>query len=133
MIGKVHEADAKWCREHGKDYLPVVFPGFSWRNLSKMRGVDAPLNAIPRLGGEFLWSQARERIAGGSSMLYIAMFDELDEGTAIFKTTMNVPVGVEGFVTEPELKSDHYLWLTGMIGKALRREILLTPQAPFRH
>ncbi len=132
MIGKVHEADAKWCREHGKDYLPVVFPGFSWRNLSKMRGVDAPLNAIPRLGGEFLWSQAREHISSGSSMLYIAMFDELDEGTAIFKTTSQVPVGVEGFVTEPELKSDHYLWLTGMIGKALRREIQLTSAPPVR-
>lgn len=132
-ISSVHETDAKWCREHGQDYLPVVFPGFSWRNLSKMRGVDAPLNAIPRLGGEFLWSQARERIAGGSSMLYIAMFDELDEGTAIFRTTSDVPVGAEGFVTERELKSDHYLWLTGMIGKALRREILLTPQAPVRH
>lgn len=131
-ISAVHEADAKWCREHGQDYLPVVFPGFSWRNLSKMRGVDAPLNAIPRLGGEFLWSQARERIAGGSSMLYIAMFDELDEGTAIFKTTSQVPVGVEGFVTEPELKSDHYLWLTGMIGKALRREIPLTSAQPVR-
>ena len=66
-------------------------------------------------------------------MLYIAMFDELDEGTAIFRTTSDVPVGAEGFVTERELKSDHYLWLTGMIGKALRREILLTPQAPVRH
>jgi hypothetical protein len=49
------------------------------------------------------------------------------------KTTSDVPVGAEGFVTEPELKSDHYLWLTGMIGKALRREISLTPQAPVRH
>ena len=65
-------------------------------------------------------------------MLYIAMFDELDEGTAIFKTTSQVPVGAEGFVTEPELKSDHYLWLTGMIGKALRREIPLTPAQPVR-
>jgi hypothetical protein len=132
MISKVHEADAKWCREHNKDYLPVVFPGFSWSNLSKMRGVDAPLNAIPRLGGQFLWSQARERIAGGSSMLYIAMFDELDEGTAIFKTTSNVPVGVEGFVTEPTLPSDHYLWLTGTLGRALRKEIPLTLELPKR-
>lgn len=131
-ISGVDEADMKWCREHDQDYLPVIFPGFSWRNLSKMRGVEAKLNAIPRLGGEFLWSQARERIAGGSTMLYIAMFDELDEGTAIFKTTSHVPVGVEGFVTEPEVKSDHYLWLTGQIGKALRREIPLTSKSPLR-
>lgn len=132
MISKVHEADVKWCRDHGLGYLPVVFPGFSWRNLSKMRGVDAPLNAIPRLGGEFLWSQARARISNGSDMLYIAMFDEMDEGTAIFKTTAEVPDGAEGFVTEPLLKPDHYLWLSGMIGRALRREIELTPQMPRR-
>lgn len=131
-IEGVNEADLQWCREHGQDYLPVIFPGFSWRNLSKMRGVDAKLNAFPRLGGEFLWSQARERIAGGSTMLYIAMFDELDEGTAIFKTASKVPLGAEGFVTEPELKSDHYLWLTGQIGRALRREIPLTSKSPLR-
>jgi hypothetical protein len=65
-------------------------------------------------------------------MLYFAMLDELDEGTAIFNTTSNVPVGVEGFVIEPELKSDHYLWLTGMIGKALRQEIPLGPTQPAR-
>jgi hypothetical protein len=60
------------------------------------------------------------------------MFDELDEGTAIFKTTSNVPIGVEGFVTEPDLPSDHYLWLTGTLGRALRKEIPLTPELPKR-
>ena len=53
-------------------------------------------------------------------MLYVAMFDELDEGTAIFKTTSDVPVGDSKFVAEPAVKSDHYLWLTGEIGKMLR-------------
>ena len=27
------QPDIAWCREHGKDYLPVVFPGFSWHNM----------------------------------------------------------------------------------------------------
>jgi hypothetical protein len=125
MISSVHEADAAWCRERGKDYLPVIFPGFSWANLMKMRGQEAKLNAIPRQGGRFLWQQAQERIKGGSSMLYVAMFDELDEGTAIFKTASKVPVGTLGFVTEPELPNDHYLWLAGQIGRALRKEIPL--------
>lgn len=131
-IRTMHESDAGWCREQGQDYLPVIFPGFSWRNLSQMRGVEAPLNAIPRLAGKFLWSQARERILGGSTMLYVAMFDELDEGTAIFKTTSNVPLGAGGFVAEPDLAPDHYLWLTGQIRRALRREIPLTPASPAR-
>jgi hypothetical protein len=122
-IGKVHEADAAWCKERKKDYLPVVFPGFSWRNLTVARGGDAKLNAIPRLGGQFLWSQAMQRIQRGADMLYVAMFDELDEGTAIFKCADEVPVGPMGFVTNDGLPSDHYLWLTGQIGKVLRKEL----------
>lgn len=132
MITEVHEADAAWCHQQGKDYLPVIFPGFSWRNLMKGRGKDALLNAIARQGGQFLWQQAYARIRAGSTMLYVAMFDEMDEGTAIFKTASKVPEGAEGFVTEPDLPSDHYLWLTGAIGRALQRQIPLTPELPVR-
>jgi hypothetical protein len=131
-IRNVQEADRTFCHQHGQDYLPVIFPGFSWRNLMRARGKEAHLNAIPRLGGDFLWTQAAARIQGGCTMLYVAMFDEMDEGTAIFKVASRVPEGTEGFVTEPGLSSDHYLWLTGMIGKALRREISLTKVAPKR-
>jgi hypothetical protein len=122
-ISKVHEADAAWCKERKKDYLPVVFPGFSWRNLTVAGGGDAKLNAIPRLGGQFLWSQAMQRIQRGADMLYVAMFDEMDEGTAIFKCADQVPVGPHGFVTNEGPPSDHYLWLTGQIGRVLRKEV----------
>lgn len=132
QIASIHEADASFCRRQHQDYLPVIFPGFSWRNLMKSRGQEAKLNAIPRLGGQFLWSQAQARIRGGCTMLYIAMFDEMDEGTAIFKTASQTPAGTEGFVAEPELQPDHYLWLTGMIGRALRHEIPLKDTPPAR-
>src|SRR5262249_19117802 len=36
--------DLEWCQEQGKEYLPVVFPGFSWHNLRP----DSPLDEIPR-------------------------------------------------------------------------------------
>jgi len=55
-------------------------------------------------------------------MLYVAMFDELDEGTAIFKTENRPPVGESTFLAEPELRNDHYLWLTGMLGRLVRGE-----------
>ena len=132
MISAVHATDAAWCTERGKDYLPVIFPGFSWANLMKSRGGEARLNQIPRLGGQFLWHQARERLNSGTTMLYVAMFDELDEGTAIFKTTAKVPEGTQGFVIEPDLPSDHYLWLTGQIGRVLRHEQPLTDEPPTR-
>lgn len=38
------------AKQNGKDYMPVLFPGFSWHNMKK----DAPQNMIPRLGGTFL-------------------------------------------------------------------------------
>jgi hypothetical protein len=62
-------------------YMPVVFPGFSWSNLKR----NARQNQIPRLRGEFLWRQAYNAKMAGAKVLKIAMFDEVDEGTAILK------------------------------------------------
>lgn len=117
------EPDLAWCRERGIDYLPVVFPGFSWHNLQKSRGQAAKLDAIPRLGGRFLWSQAVAAKSAGAKSLYIAMFDEMDEGTAIFKTSNHPPVGASPFLANKDLPPDHYLWLSGRIGRFLRGEI----------
>lgn len=120
--------DVAWCTQHGKEYLPVVFPGFSWHNLRS----GSPLNAIPRLKGEFLWTQFVAAKKSGATMIYQAMFDELDEGTAIFKCTNDPPVGPSKFVTYEGLPSDHYLWLVGQGARLLRGEIPPTDQPPTR-
>ncbi len=78
--------DLAWCAEHRLDYLPVIFPGFSWNNM-----YGKSTSAIARRRGEFFWRQFRETKSAGASMLYVAMFDEVDEGTAIFKCTNDVP------------------------------------------
>jgi hypothetical protein len=120
--------DLAWCGKEKKDYLPVVFPGFSWHN----QRPRAPLNEIPRLKGRFLWKQYLEAKASGATMIYQAMFDEMDEGTAIFKCTNDPPVGASRFVTFEGLPSDHYLWLTGTGGRLLRGEIKATDEPPPR-
>jgi hypothetical protein len=120
--------DIAWCKEHGKEYMPVVFPGFSWHNMFPR----SPLNQIPRLKGEFLWRQYVEAKRAGATMIYQAMFDEIDEGTAIFKCTDDPPVGESHFVTYEGLPSDYYLWLTGMGGKLLRGGLELSSQVPTR-
>ena len=112
--------DIAWAKENQLAYLPVVFPGFSWRNLEKGRGRDAPANAISREGGKFLWQQAAEAKRAGAEMIYVAMFDEVDEGTAILKATNQPPTGESEFITYEGSPPDHYLWLTGEIGKMLR-------------
>ncbi|MGC3967297.1 MAG: glycoside hydrolase family 71/99-like protein [Pirellulales bacterium] len=124
----VMAADIAWCDEHKLDYLPVAFPGFSWHNLRP----ESPPNQIPRLKGQFLWSQYLAARDAGATMLYQAMFDEVDEGTAIFKCTNDPPVGASPFVDYEGLPSDFYLRLTGLGGKLIRREIEATAAIPIK-
>jgi hypothetical protein len=128
-------SEKSWCETNHKEYLPVIWPGFSWHNLQK----DNTFNQYPRYGGQYLWDQARANISVvGANMLYIAMFDEVDEGTAIFKITNSPPRpgGVDMFVTPNidgySLPSDEYLWLTGEVGRGLRGEIPVTQTRPAR-
>lgn len=120
--------DLQWCDEHRVDYLPVVFPGFSWHNLRP----DSPLDLIPRQGGRFLWKQYVEAQRVGATMVYQAMFDEMDEGTAIFKCAPQPPVGASSFVPWGNLPSDHYLWLTGQTTRLIRNEIPVSDNMPMR-
>lgn len=116
--------DLKWCKAHDKDYYAVAFPGFSWTNLKD--GAN-PLNQIPRRRGTFFWHQIKAVRQYGMNMVYVAMFDEVDEGTAIFKCTNNPPVGA--FCTYEGLPSDFYLRLTGNAGRFLRGEEVGIPNA----
>ncbi len=120
---KLVKPDIAWCQEHKLDYLPVLFPGFSWKN---MYGTQ---NAIPRLKGEFLWTQFKALKNAGATMLYVAMFDEVDEGTAIFKCTNDVPKE-SPFVTYEGLPSDYYLKLVGEGAKMLRGELAADSPLP---
>ena len=125
----VWQPDIAWCRERGLDFLPVAFPGFSWHNMKP----EAPLDAIPRLQGRFFWSQITAAKRAGADMLYVAMFDEVDEATAIFKATNTPPVGPGEnvkFITYEGLPSDHYLRLTGLAGKVIRGERPATDELP---
>ncbi len=116
---------------HGLGYMPVIFPGFSWHNLN-----GGPLNQIPRNGGTFYWRQAYNAISAGCTMVYGAMFDEMDEGTAMLKLAPSpnelpvqgsfVPLNIDG----QALPSDWYLRLAGQAAAMLRGEIPLQTQIP---
>lgn len=118
----VWQKDLGWCADAGKGYLPVIFPGFSWHNLSKVRGVESRLDVIPRRGGRFFWKQVTEAKRVGARSLYVAMFDEVDEGTAVMKCSAEVPQGASPFVDVSDVPSDHYLWLSGQAGRLIRGE-----------
>lgn len=127
--------DIKWCKENHIAYAPCVCPGFSWHNLSRQsrNEEEKPPASIPRMGGTFYWQQISTAIAAGADMLYVAMFDEVNEGTAIFKVTDNPPVSsIAKFVGMDGKPSDHYLWLTGEAARMLRKEKPLSFTIPER-
>ena len=126
------KGDVAWARQNDVSYAATIFPGFSWHNNSKWEFPDhiAPVESIPRKGGSFLWKQAVAAIGSGAKMIYVAMFDEIDEGTAIFKCTPDVPVTEESEFVKIERPSDLYLHITGQIGKMLRGKLPLDTPLP---
>jgi hypothetical protein len=136
-------ADLPQAAAIGADYMPVVFPGFSWANLMRARHMPekAVRNQIPRGCGRFYWRQVWNALSAGATMLYGAMFDEVDEGTAMFKlaaTAATVPAEAGGagpsFVPLDadgcRLPADWYLRLAGAATEALRRRLPPAPGLP---
>jgi hypothetical protein len=151
-------ADSKWnnvikgdidaTTASGQGYMPTLWPGTSVSNLMRIRGESRPLNQVPRLGGQFWWHQLYNYLGNDPlhkiTMAYGAMFDEVDEGTAMYKlaaTVNDVPhQAPAGFVylDMPDsyspigysLPSDWYLELANCGTKALHGEFIPTDVIP---
>lgn len=132
--GTVRAATTDWRAEKaefeqaGMLWLPVIWPGFSWDNLQKK---PPGSTLIARRGGRFMWEQfaALSEIGGDSAI--VAMFDEVDEGTAIFPVLDRPPV--EGhFVGLEGLPSDWYLRLVGEATRRLHAKEPLPQELPLK-
>ena len=130
----VLEADLAELNELGIDYMPVVFPGFSWGNL---RSDASLLNEVPRRRGDFYWRQVYNAVDAGSTMVYGAMFDEVDEGTAMFKlapTSAELPIDAQFLALDADggepLPSDWYLRLARAATEVLQGQRQLTEEIP---
>ena len=113
----------------GIAYMPVIYPGFSWFNLQTGRDQKhlAILNQIPRRCGNFLWRQVTGLLGARVETLFAAMFDEVDEGTALFPTEPHpdrLPLGGKmSFLNQDgcTLPDDWYLRITGKAAQYLRQ------------
>jgi hypothetical protein len=124
--------DVKAADKNHQIYMPVIFPGFSWSNLKR----NDRKNQIPRLRGEFLWRQAYNAKMAGAKVLKIAMFDEVDEATAIFKVVSHSKEAPDqGYwlaldADGADLPSDWYLRLAGEITRMFHGDIKADPKLP---
>lgn len=106
--------DLTFATERGQDFMPVVFAGFAW---SLWNG--GARNLIPRLSGEFMKKQLELARDLSPTAVYIAMFDEYDEGTAIMKAASDsseIPADSYFLTTSADgtyVSSDYYLRLVG--------------------
>ncbi|HET9569811.1 MAG TPA: glycoside hydrolase family 71/99-like protein [Bacteroidales bacterium] len=141
------QGDLLWCNNNGIEYIPCAFPGFSWLNMA-YRDSSKGRTVISRDKGNFIWRQFETAITKGVQQIYATMFDEIDEGTALYKVTNSPPnnlndnnlpnisrVGdypVSVFQTLEGLSSDYYLWLVGEASRMLRKEYPVTPTIPYR-
>lgn len=120
------EPEQEYCKAKGIDYLPVVFPGFAWSNWN-----GGTPNQIARNKGDFLWRQVFNIKSLGISNMYVAMFDEYDEGTVIAKMAdsyFSVPTN-QYFLTSSAdgtyISSDFYLRLVGKATQTIKGELPL--------
>ena len=127
--------DITWCQRQNVVYAPVAYPGFSWRNTQtkwKNNGTAFdwdPKNyydMIPRERGMFLWKLLARYRELGAEAAFVAMFDEIDEGTAIFKCvkTSDTPINTNQYFPEgkfigydDDLDPAFYMKLVGEAGK----------------
>jgi hypothetical protein len=113
--------DRDYAAANGMAYQPVVFPGFAWSNWK-----NPPKDEISRNKGEFFWRQAYNVRASGIPGMYIAMFDEYDEGTAIAKAAEDssmIPTDQYFLTTSANgtyISSDFYLRLAGKATRMIK-------------
>jgi len=134
MVGGVPDANAQswysaeiaYCNAHNIDYQAGAYPGTSFFNTN---GPASPKNQIPRNHGDFMWLQFAALRAAAASSVYIAMFDELNEGTSIFKCAEDSSMipNNHWFLTldadGTHVSSDYYLRLTCDGGKMIKGQI----------
>jgi hypothetical protein len=117
----------------GVEYMPTIFPGTAFHNNNPATN---RFNATPRRGGNFYWRQVYNAVSIDVPMIYNAMFDEVDEDTAMYKiaaTANDQPVGVDLVSMDTDgyaLPNDWYLRLAGAASQMLRGEIPLTQTIP---
>lgn len=122
--------DIEWCKKRNIIFSPVINSG---SNKAGPPPVPPKEPTVPRRMGNYLWDQFVEASKYKLNCVFVAMFDEVNEGTQIMKIETHPPVQAP-FLTYDGATSDYYLRLTGIGAKMLREQkpvIFPIPVSPF--
>jgi hypothetical protein len=89
-MSQTYAEDIADFRKLGPAYDAHVKPGFSWANLKHLPTGDSK-SYTPRDGGLFYWNLLSKAAQARVDRLFIGMFDEYDESTAIMPMSDDVP------------------------------------------
>ena len=133
--GISHPGTQRWaddlteCKGRGMMFIPVVYPGFSWYNLKN----NAPgTTSISRRDGQFLWEQFYTLARLKVDRVYVAMFDEVDEGTAVFKLASSSRVDGPVIHRDTAYPSDWYLRLVREGSRMIRGQRPISQEIPIK-
>lgn len=124
-------ADIAKCKANHVIFIPVINPG---THIAGPPPILPKLPTVPRRMGNYLWEQfVAASKTGVINSVFVAMFDEINEGTQIMKVT-NYPPTQFPFLTYHGATSDYYLRLVGVGGRMLKKHIPIPdviPISPF--
>jgi len=121
------QEDVAMCASNHVIYIPVLYAG---THIAGGPPVPPQLPVVPRRNGNMLWEQfvAASKIPSVNSV-FIAMFDEVNEGTQIMKVSNTVPTNA-AFITYEGATSDWYMRLVNLGEKMLRSRTPITMPVP---
>jgi len=125
------DEDVKVTHGRNQDYAPIAFPGYSYRKNHKF-------NKIKRYAGQFFQAQIDKYLSTAHvTFYYIAMWDEVQEGTAIYKTAANqaesaAPKGcfISCDMEGTSCSGDHYLKMAGQFAAKAHKRPTPAPTPP---
>jgi hypothetical protein len=117
-LSGVQTSDKKTLQDLGIGQSIVVWPGFSWGNLMH----NGVYDQIPRDNGTFYQEQLDGAVSLQPQFLFTAMFDEVNEGTAIMPTLRvnELPVNQRFVGIDNNLDREIYLAKAGSASAALK-------------
>ncbi|MDB5125555.1 MAG: Ricin-type beta-trefoil lectin domain-like [Mucilaginibacter sp.] len=119
--------DIEKCKANNVIFMPVFNSG---THIAGLPPTPPAGPSVPRRTGNYLWEQfvaaSKTRTINSA---FVAMFDEINEGTQIMKIETKPPIQAP-FLTYDGATSDYYLRLVGIGAKMLKAHIAITPIIP---